>query len=253
MVSSELAVKMLFSSIVVIALLQFNTFCTLSTDDENVSDGKENRRETNRKFHPAIDDEVYEEIMNCLWSKLMLKCRHIMSDDEKNIYRVLKKDICEFARINDPVYGREKDRVVTRDEENPKTVPQKGDIDKIVSFFYHIYKGEGARKIQPRIKRLYTGISIKGIQKWLNSCEKRFKINPIFSSKPPTSPVVYKTVQGCNQIDLVDMRSMSVTKNGVEYNYIISLLNVFSRFLKLRPLSSKDSNEVLMQIRGIFT
>ena len=69
MVSSELAVKMLFSSIRVIALLQSNTFCTLATDDENVSDGKENERETNSKSHPTIDDEVYEEIMNCLRSK----------------------------------------------------------------------------------------------------------------------------------------------------------------------------------------
>ena len=85
MVTSELAVKMLFSSIAVIALLQSKTFCTLPNDDENVSDGKENERETNRKYHPAIDDEVYEEIMNWLRSKLMLKCRYIMSNDEKNI------------------------------------------------------------------------------------------------------------------------------------------------------------------------
>ena len=60
---------MLFSSIVVIALLQSNIFSTLSIDDENVNDGKENERETNRKSHPPIDDEVYEEIMNCLRSK----------------------------------------------------------------------------------------------------------------------------------------------------------------------------------------
>ena len=71
MVSSELAVEMLFSSIVLIALLQSNTFCILPSDDENVSDGKENETETNRKSHPAIDDEVYEEIVNCLRSKLM--------------------------------------------------------------------------------------------------------------------------------------------------------------------------------------
>ena len=224
----------------------------MSTDDENVSDGKENEIETNRKSNPAIDDEVYEEIMNCLRSKLMLKCRHIMSNDEKKIYQVLKKGVYGFAHINDPVYGCEKDRVVTTDEENPKIVPQKGEIDKIVSFFYHTFKDEDARKIQPGIKRFYTGISIKRIQKWLNSNENHFKTNPIFSNRPPLSPVVSKTVQGCNQIDLVDMRSMSVTKDGVEYNYILSLLDVFSRFLELRSLSSKDSNEVLMHLRAIF-
>ena len=35
--------------------------------------------------HPAIENEVYEETMNCLRSKLILKCRHIISNDEKNI------------------------------------------------------------------------------------------------------------------------------------------------------------------------
>ena len=106
--------------------------------------------------------------------------------------------------------------------------------------------------MQPRIKRFYTGISIKRIQKWLNSNENHFKINPIFSNKLPLSPVVSKTVQGCNQIDLVDMRPMSVTKNGVEYNYILLLLDVFSRFWELRLLSSKDSNEVLMHLREVL-
>ena len=110
----------------------------------------------------------------------------------KKKYWALKKVIYESACINDPVYGCEKVRVVTTDEENLKIVPQKGEIDKIVSFFYHTYKGEGVRKMQPRIKRLYTGISIKRIQKWLNSNENHFKINLIFSNKPPLSPVVSK-------------------------------------------------------------
>ena len=54
----------------------------MSTNDENVSDGQENERETNRKSHPAID-HVYEEIMNCRRSKLMLRYRYIMSNDKK--------------------------------------------------------------------------------------------------------------------------------------------------------------------------
>ena len=100
--------------------------------------------------------------------------------------------IYEFAGINDPAYGCQKDRVFTTDEENPKIVPKKGEIDEIVSFVDYAYRGEGARKIQPRIKRFYTGISIKRIQKWLNSNENHFKINLIFSNKPPLSPVVSK-------------------------------------------------------------
>ena len=69
------------------------------------------------------------------------------------------------------------------------------------------------------------------------------------SSQATTFPCSLRTVQGCNQIDLVDTGSMSVTKNGVEN---LSLLDVFSQFLELRSLSSKDSNKVLMRLRGTF-
>ena len=94
---------------------------------------------------------------------------------KRKIHRVLKKGIYGFAQINDPVYGCEKDRVVTRDEDNPKIIPQKGKIDKIVSFFYHTCEGEGARNIQPTIKRFYTGISIKDtinpLQLFVEKCQ----------------------------------------------------------------------------------
>ena len=43
-----------------------------------------------------------------------------------------------FAHINDPVYGWKKDRVVIKDEEKPKIIPKKSEIDKIVSFFYDV-------------------------------------------------------------------------------------------------------------------
>ena len=46
--------------------------------------------------------------------------------------------------MNAPVYGCEKERVATTDKENPKILPQKGEIDNVVSFFYHTYKGEDA-------------------------------------------------------------------------------------------------------------
>ena len=45
---------------------------------------------------------------------------------KKYIYRVLKKGIYGFTRINNPVNGCEEDCAVTPNEENPKTVPQKG-------------------------------------------------------------------------------------------------------------------------------
>ena len=89
-------------------------------------------------------------------------------------------------------------------------MPRKDDVDDIISFFYNAFKGEGARKLFPRIRRHYTGINIKRIQKWLNSNENDFKTNPILSNKPPLTPVISKSIQGFNQIDPVDMRSNAV-------------------------------------------
>ena len=80
--------------------------------------------------------------------------------------------------------------------------------------------------MQPNIKKFYIGICVKRIKKWLNVNENYLKINPIFSSKPPLYPEVSKTVQGCNQIDLLFMRSVSVTKDGDESNYNLSLLDL---------------------------
>ena len=53
----------------------------------------------------------------------------------KKKHHVLNKDIYGFAPINYPVYGFEKDRVVTADDENQKVVPQKGEIDKRLHSF----------------------------------------------------------------------------------------------------------------------
>ena len=44
----------------------------------------------------------------------------------KKIYQVLKKGLCKFAHIKDPVCGCEKDCVVTTDEKNPKRNNSKG-------------------------------------------------------------------------------------------------------------------------------
>ena len=74
-------------------------------------------------------------------------------------------------------------------------MPRKYEVDDIISFLYNAFKGEGARKIFPRIRRHYTGITIKRIQMWLNSNEVHFKTNPIFSKKPPVTPVISKSVK----------------------------------------------------------
>ena len=54
------------------------------------------------------------------------------------------------------------------------------------------------------------------------------------------------------QIDLVDMKSLLVAKGGSNYRYVLTIMDVFSRYLVLRPLCQKTANTVADQLRDVF-
>ena len=76
-----------------------------------------------------------------------------------------KERILTFSCIYDPLYGRETYHIVTNEQEGTKIVPQKDEVEDITLFFFNAFKVTGARKLYPRIRWHYSGISIKRIQK----------------------------------------------------------------------------------------
>ena len=54
------------------------------------------------------------------------------------------------------------------------------------------------------------------------------------------------------QLDLVSLKSQAVQFKGKTYRYILSLLDVFSRFHWLKPLSTKHSHGVRENLKEIF-
>ena len=48
------------------------------------------------------------------------------------------------------------------------------------------------------------------------------------------------------------MRNVKIEYNGKTYQYILSLLDIFSRFHWLLPLQSKHSNRVKSELKKIF-
>ena len=135
-----------------------------------------------RQSPAAIYHEVYDEILKCQSVNMILKCRHKMSNREKKVYYFLKK-VYSFFHIFLILYIAVK-LIACYKRTRSNKVPRKDEVDDIISFFYNAFKGEGARKLFSRFGRHHTGISIKRIQKWLNST------NPIFSNKPPLTPVI---------------------------------------------------------------
>ena len=144
----------------------------------------------------AIDHEVYDEILKCQRANMILKCRHKMSNSEKKVYYFLKK-VYSFFHVFMILYIAMK--LIGLLQKNKKQQNASKRRSRWYNFIrLQCFQGEGARKLFSRIRRHYTGISIKRIEKWLKSNKDHFKTNLIFSNKPPLTLVISKRVQGCN-------------------------------------------------------
>ena len=69
--------------------------------------------------------------------------------------------------------------------------------------------------------------------------DQRFNVK--FTNKVKPRPVKVKTIHKQHQIHLLDMKIMKVKYKGKSYLYILSLLDIFSRFHRLVPLEKKRS------------
>lgn len=65
-----------------------------------------------------------------------------------------------------------------------------------------------------------------------------------FGNKPLPKPTIAKAVQDRHQIDLADMSRWKIKHGRTTYRIILTVINVFSRYLWLKPLKSKHSAEV---------
>ena len=123
--------------------------------------------------------------------------------------------------------------------------------------YYSKYKGSGARKLYRSICKVFTGVSEREIQSFINSIPKAQRVNPKFINKVPMKPVQSSDVLNQVQIDLVDMSnspsSSTICSQKLTYRYILVVLDVFSRFCFLRALQSKSSSEVATCLIQIFS
>ena len=76
---------------------------------------KEGKLQLIRQFHAAIDHEVHHKCAN-----VILKCYHKMSNSEKKGLLLPKKGMFIFSCIYDPVYSRETNRIVAKEQEATK-------------------------------------------------------------------------------------------------------------------------------------
>ena len=154
-----------------------------------------------------------------------------------------------MKEIHDPIVGELKKRLV----EKPTNciVLKKSKVSQIVDRAYRQTKGEGAVKLSKQMSESYYGLSRRIIQRNLNSMKQQQKVRPLFQNKSPLRPIRASKVQERHQVDLVSMAGMPATIDGNTYKYIMCIIDIFSRFLFLRPFQTKETSEVAEHLLDI--
>ena len=87
------------------------------------------------------------------------------------------------------------------------------------------------------IRDSFAGVSQHVIQEWINSNRKHCESHPIFENKYPLQPIIAKSAIDVCQIDLVIMEERpSKWYDNKTYFYILNVMDLFSRYISLKPL-----------------
>ena len=161
----------------------------------------------------------------------------------------------EVSVVKHPLSGKREERVlVSTGKDKIKTILlKKEEMEACVKAYHNRYKGLGARKLYKAISKRFAGVSERDVLSVLNSMHKAQRLKPIFLNKAPLRPVLSSGVMNQVQIDLVDMKNNKVTVGSETFRYILVMLDVFSRFIFLRPMKTKSSSEVASILLHIFS
>ncbi|CAG2222742.1 unnamed protein product [Mytilus edulis] len=168
---------------------------------------------------------------------------------EKRLYKKISHFNFGTQSIIDPYLGKQMNRITI----DGKIVLPWEELEKCIEKFYALSKADGARKLYHQIKEHYFGIGEPMIQRYISNNDMQRQKRPLFSNKAPLIPVDAKKPMERHQVDLVDMRKLIVEKDDVSYKYILSTMDVFTRFVWLRPLSDKSSEKVAAKLREIYS
>ena len=77
-------------------------------------------------------------------------------------------------------------------------------------------------------------------------------LNAKFTNKKIHRPINSKQINGRHQLDVVNMKKYKIYQRGVSYNHILSVMDVFSRYVWLFPMSNKKSNTVIHHLEILY-
>ena len=132
-----------------------------------------------------------------------------------------------------------------------KEVLTKTEIKSLITHEFQKSQGHGARTLDKTLKRKYVGLSERKIRKILHGDKVHGRMNARFMNKPPLKSIQAPRVYQRIHIDLMDMKTDIIKSGDHHYRYILSFLDVFSRFVVIRPLRNKKAESVTRAVKEI--
>lgn len=207
-----------------------------------------------KRSTPPLNDQDYDLLIRIIQGERGL-------EKSKKVAALIKRKqrykLC-YREVDDPVFGR-CSRIVTL---NGLILPRTSEVKAIISQFREKFLGSGARTIFPAVNSHYSGISTDDIQKFINRQADQTRVYPKFDNKAPLVPVECEEPMERIEIDLIDVESKvkryhdnkdgGIKGSSKRYRYCLVILDVFSRFVLLRPLNTKTPECVCDALLPIF-
>ena len=133
-----------------------------------------------------------------------------------------------------------------------KEVIESSSLQRIVKENFDKTQGCGARPLSQTLRRQYHGLTVRRVRDQYVKSRDYHRMYPRFTNSSTLTSIKANKVNERWQIDLIDLSHESVKDDNRHYKYILSVPDVFSRFVLLRRLQSKSSEGVARELERIF-
>ena len=193
-------------------------------------------------LHP-LNDVTYETILLLVQGKFNVPVAERTREQKNAVVR----------------YWRQRNRFHLGPQPTPtlyfdgRKVVRKTSIASLVAKTFDEAKSGGCKKLRNRAAASFAGLSERNILSVTNN-EAKYQIHSVkFTNKATPRPVAASTIQAQHQIDLMDLSKEAVDHNTRVYKYVLSVMDIFSRYLWLRPLEKKSSEHVSRALQKIYS
>ena len=108
----------------------------------------------------------------------------------------------------------------------------------------------GRDRFYERVKRSFYGISREDVHKFLKN-QETYQLHLKQPKLSVSHPIISYKSDNIHQADLIDMSDFSHSNTG--YKYVLVVIDVFSKFVKVEPLKNKEGKTVATAYNNLLS